>query len=205
MDDAASDVREGSSVLARHTGECYAGGAARNRVFHGNGLQAGDARTSIRADLLECVGGYQTIDADAAAVGMQELSAMPGGANVLASWTTMARAHRRYCARCGKDFAIVIPPGERETERESFCGVCAPCRRSELRAMSDTRNAYLDLVKRGRTCGLCRELTNPAMIEAGRFDAQDHVGSWSRWEGNLSPNLVIVGQEWADQTTFCKC
>ena len=40
--------------------------------------------------------------------------------------TASPHAQRRYCARCHKAFAIVIPPDERDTERDRFCGVCAP-------------------------------------------------------------------------------
>jgi hypothetical protein len=39
---------------------------------------------------------------------------------------TPPQAQRRYCALCGKAFAIVIPPDEAETERDRFCGGCAP-------------------------------------------------------------------------------
>lgn len=39
---------------------------------------------------------------------------------------TPPRAQRRYCALCGRAFAIVMPPGEQETERGRFWGVCAP-------------------------------------------------------------------------------
>lgn len=41
---------------------------------------------------------------------------------------------------CGKAFAIVIPPGEPETERDRFCRVCASLRRSDrtVRTMAVT-------------------------------------------------------------------
>jgi hypothetical protein len=50
-----------------------------------------------------------------------------GGLGVtLEDWQPQPAAQRRYCPLCGKAFAIVIPPDEPETERDRFCGVCAP-------------------------------------------------------------------------------
>ena len=34
-------------------------------------------------------------------------------------------AHRRICGLCGCAFAIVIPPGEPERERDRLCPECA--------------------------------------------------------------------------------
>ena len=36
-----------------------------------------------------------------------------------------ARAIRRICGLCGQPFAIVIPPGAEEIERDRLCGDCA--------------------------------------------------------------------------------
>jgi hypothetical protein len=33
-------------------------------------------------------------------------------------------ATRRVCALCGRMFALVLPPGEPETERDRFCPDC---------------------------------------------------------------------------------
>jgi hypothetical protein len=33
--------------------------------------------------------------------------------------------HRRVCGLCGRAFAIYIPPGDHETERDKLCGECA--------------------------------------------------------------------------------
>ena len=46
----------------------------------------------------------------------------------------VSAAQRRYRALCDKAFAIVIPPGEPETERDSFVVACA--RRRRLRGSS---------------------------------------------------------------------
>jgi hypothetical protein len=36
-----------------------------------------------------------------------------------------ARAIRRICGLCGRPFAIVIPPGAEEIDRDRLCGDCA--------------------------------------------------------------------------------
>jgi uracil-DNA glycosylase family 4 len=64
---------------------------------------------------------------------------------------------------------------------------------------------YLKLVQKRRACRLCPDLANPATVDGGRFDTTEHIGPWSRWQGNLSPKLLVVGQEWADQKTFRRC
>jgi hypothetical protein len=33
--------------------------------------------------------------------------------------------YRRVCGLCGRAFAIWIPPGDQETERDKLCGNCA--------------------------------------------------------------------------------
>jgi len=44
-------------------------------------------------------------------------------------------------------------------------------------------------------------LTNPAEYENGIFDC-DHIGPWSRWQGNLNTQLMIIGQDWGDVGYF---
>jgi hypothetical protein len=36
----------------------------------------------------------------------------------------MSAAERRICALCGQAFALVMPPGEEETERDKLCPIC---------------------------------------------------------------------------------
>jgi hypothetical protein len=36
----------------------------------------------------------------------------------------MNAAERRICALCGQAFALVMPPGEEETERDKLCPIC---------------------------------------------------------------------------------
>lgn len=60
---------------------------------------------------------------------------------------------------------------------------------------------YAQLVACRKDCHDCAGLTNPSSVEGGRFDSE-HVGPWSRWQGNLSADLMIVGQDWGDTRYF---
>lgn len=60
---------------------------------------------------------------------------------------------------------------------------------------------YANLVARRKRCRACKELTNPSRVERGCFDS-DHIGPWSRWQGNLSAELMVVGQDWGDTRYF---
>jgi uracil-DNA glycosylase len=61
--------------------------------------------------------------------------------------------------------------------------------------------AYTSLVQSRKTCHLCQGLTNPADYANGIFDS-DHIGPWSRWQGNLDTKLMIIGQDWGDTGYF---
>jgi zinc dependent phospholipase C len=75
------------------------------------------------------------------------------------------RAQRRYCAFCGKAFAIVIPPGESETERDRFCGVCAPLPEE---SEEKWRNGYvIPLRARRSTSGLEGNMTTRRLLAVG--------------------------------------
>jgi hypothetical protein len=36
----------------------------------------------------------------------------------------MSATERRICALCGEAFALVMPQGEEETERDKLCPIC---------------------------------------------------------------------------------
>jgi DNA polymerase len=42
---------------------------------------------------------------------------------------------------------------------------------------------------------LCTGLTNPADATCCHLDS-DEIGPWSRWQGNLDADIVVVGQDW---------
>lgn len=64
-----------------------------------------------------------------------------------------------------------------------------------------TSDAYLRLVRSRKECRLCESLTNPAVCEAGIYDS-DHIGPWSSWHGRFNPELMIIGQDWGDTTSY---
>jgi DNA polymerase len=67
------------------------------------------------------------------------------------------------------------------------------------------RAAYESLVAARKTCDACDSLglTNPSRCERGAFDSE-HVGPWSKWQGNLNAPLLVIGQDWGDTAYFIK-
>ena len=63
--------------------------------------------------------------------------------------------------------------------------------------------AYQAIVEARKLCVLCDGLTNPSSYEADCLDS-DHIGPWSRWQGNLDAKLLIVGQDWSNIDYFEK-
>jgi uracil-DNA glycosylase family 4 len=61
--------------------------------------------------------------------------------------------------------------------------------------------AYQDLVSYRKMCHLCEGLTNPSAINGGTFDS-NHIGPWSRWQGNFDSELMVIGQDWGDIEFF---
>ena len=66
-----------------------------------------------------------------------------------------------------------------------------------------TRRTYCELVGERKACARCQGLTNPSRCEDGKFDG-DEVGAWSCWQGNLTAELMVVGQDWGDVNYFVK-
>ena len=63
--------------------------------------------------------------------------------------------------------------------------------------------AYRALVEERKTCTRCMSLglTNPAMEELCHLDS-DQIGPWTRWQGDLDADIMVVGQDWGDVTSF---
>jgi uracil-DNA glycosylase len=55
--------------------------------------------------------------------------------------------------------------------------------------------AYDALVVQRKKCSKCAELKNPSIVSNGVYDS-GHIGPWSRWQGNLSSKMLIIGQDW---------
>jgi DNA polymerase len=64
---------------------------------------------------------------------------------------------------------------------------------------------YAQLVQKRKTCRLCApELVNPNVCENGIFDEAEHIGPWTRWQGNLHADLMLVGQDWGGADFYVK-
>ena len=69
--------------------------------------------------------------------------------------------------------------------------------------MPSKATAYRELVRERKTCDACKEhgLTNPAQCARGAFDSSE-IGPWTRWQGNLDAQIMVVGQDWGDVAAF---
>jgi DNA polymerase len=64
-------------------------------------------------------------------------------------------------------------------------------------------DSYAELVAERVACRRCAGLTNPCLVDDGAFDSPE-TGPWSRWQGNLDADLMVVGQDWGDDRYFRK-
>ena len=62
---------------------------------------------------------------------------------------------------------------------------------------------YETLVSQRKTHAFPDQLLNPSNIQGGSFDS-DHLGPWSRWQGDLRAEVMIVGQDWGDLPYFLR-
>jgi DNA polymerase len=70
-----------------------------------------------------------------------------------------------------------------------------------MTTVTDRHTAYEALVRERKACLRCSRLTNPATFQGGEFDS-DRLGPYSRWQGNLDAELVVVGQDFAGTESF---
>jgi uracil-DNA glycosylase len=65
----------------------------------------------------------------------------------------------------------------------------------------DKQTIYASLVDARKQCTQCQGLVNPSRCAGGAFDSNE-IGPWTRWQGNLDAELMIVGQDWGDAASF---
>ena len=66
----------------------------------------------------------------------------------------------------------------------------------------DKPERYRLLVDQRKGCARCHPaLSNASVIDGGCHDA-DRIGAYSRWQGNLDAELMVVGQDFADVEGF---
>lgn len=73
--------------------------------------------------------------------------------------------------------------------------------RTILPSRVDKLEQYRALVERRKACRLCTRLVNPTALDRARLDC-DEVGPYANWQGNLDAPVLVVGQDFADQTTY---
>jgi hypothetical protein len=62
---------------------------------------------------------------------------------------------------------------------------------------------YRDLVERRKAHVFPEGLLNPCKISGGKLDGW-HLGPWSRWQGSLEAEVVVVGQDWGNEGYFLR-
>ncbi len=62
---------------------------------------------------------------------------------------------------------------------------------------------YREIVSARKRCRICPGLKNPVDVSEGKFDC-DEIGAWTRWQGNLDAEVMVVGQDWGDVDHFVK-
>jgi DNA polymerase len=60
------------------------------------------------------------------------------------------------------------------------------------------REQYLSLVKKRKEHVFFEGLSNPSKIDNGKYDIEDHLGPWSKWQGNLDARILLIGQDWGN-------
>jgi uracil-DNA glycosylase len=69
-------------------------------------------------------------------------------------------------------------------------------------ASTRRRQQYMNLVQDRQACrACCAHLENPSHGDNKQFDSQ-RIGPLTRWQGNLQSPLLVVGQDFADVTTY---
>lgn len=66
---------------------------------------------------------------------------------------------------------------------------------------SPRQTTYASLVSARKECARCDGLTNPSRCADGLYDSEE-IGPWTRWQGNLDADLMVVGQDWGDVGYF---
>src|SRR5437762_6588053 len=72
-----------------------------------------------------------------------------------------------------------------------------------MTADQNKKARYDALVKARKACSACSGLENPSVCHRGNFDC-DEIGAWSKWQGNLNAELMVIGQDWGDVAWFVR-
>ena len=67
----------------------------------------------------------------------------------------------------------------------------------------ERKRAYDELVKKRKKCQLCKKLKNPSKVLEGALDS-DEIGPWTKWQGSLFPDVMVIGQDFSDEGSFIR-
>ena len=45
-------------------------------------------------------------------------------------------------------------------------------------------------------------LLNPQNICNGDFDKEEELNAWSRWQGDLNADILVIGQDWGGEQCY---
>ncbi|BBK77768.1 uracil-DNA glycosylase family protein [Clostridium butyricum] len=45
-------------------------------------------------------------------------------------------------------------------------------------------------------------LKNPQNIEGGQYDEENELNPWSRWQGDLNAEILVIGQDWGGEECY---
>lgn len=68
--------------------------------------------------------------------------------------------------------------------------------------MKTKEEFYHRLVEKRKNYVFPEGLKNPSEIEDGIYDKADHIGPWSKWQGNLNAKIMLVGQDWGSEKYY---
>jgi len=64
----------------------------------------------------------------------------------------------------------------------------------------DKHSKYIELVKEVNNCAQCDNITAKSRDKSKQIVLEHaktkHVNLWSYWQGNLSPEILVIGQDW---------
>lgn len=69
--------------------------------------------------------------------------------------------------------------------------------------MTSKKTQYNQLILSRKSCSECKGLVNPSRIENGSFDSVE-IGPWTRWQGNLDADVMLIAQDWGHVGNFIK-
>ena len=61
---------------------------------------------------------------------------------------------------------------------------------------------YTKLVNKRKSYKFPEGLVNPSKVLNGIYDEDNQIGPWSKWQGNLEADIMLIGQDWGTVNFF---